>query len=82
MGHHHQHHNHKGNRDRPFLACCCCPCYVVSSTVSMLKRCLFVACFPVLQCFGLDEHRHQHHHHGHFKQFLSPEFIARNSQVH
>ncbi|CAN4102388.1 unnamed protein product [Withania somnifera] len=69
MGHHHHHHHHEGNSDRPYddplLACCCCPCFVVSCTFSMLKRCLFVACFPVLQCFGWDEHRHQHHHHHH-----------------
>ncbi|OAY46442.1 hypothetical protein MANES_07G143800v8 [Manihot esculenta] len=42
----------------------CMPCYLVSKRVS---RCLFVCCFPVLQCLGLDDHRHHHHHLSHFR---------------
>uniref|UniRef100_M1BDV8 Uncharacterized protein n=1 Tax=Solanum tuberosum TaxID=4113 RepID=M1BDV8_SOLTU len=58
---------HKGKKDRSkVVAYCCCPCIVASSTFSVLKRALFVVSFPVLQCFGWDEHRHQHHHHRHF----------------
>lgn len=71
--HHHHHHDHESHSpcDDPFLACCCCPCYLVTSLLRGIGRCLFVSCYPVLQCFGLDEcrHRHHHHHHSHFSWF-------------
>ncbi|PON50212.1 hypothetical protein TorRG33x02_315370 [Trema orientale] len=46
----------------------CCPRLMMSSMVRGIGRCVFVTCFPVIQCFGLDEHRHRrhHHHHKHF----------------
>ncbi|EOY04446.1 Uncharacterized protein TCM_019693 isoform 3, partial [Theobroma cacao] len=54
--------------DDPFLRCCCCPCFIMSSIFRGLGRCIFVACYPVLHCFGFDDdwaHRH-HHRHRHF----------------
>lgn len=33
-----------------------------------MRRCMFVSCFPVMQCFGVDECRH-HHRHDHPKHF-------------
>ncbi|KAK7317033.1 hypothetical protein RJT34_00928 [Clitoria ternatea] len=42
---------------------CCCPCSVASCMFRGIGRCMFVSCYPVVQCFGLDEHRHRHHHH-------------------
>ncbi|KAK6786636.1 hypothetical protein RDI58_015161 [Solanum bulbocastanum] len=68
MGHHHHHHHHHEGAnpyDDPLLACCCCPCLLVSSVFSMFTRCIFMACYPFLQCLGWDEHRHHHHHHHH-----------------
>ncbi|KAK1270682.1 hypothetical protein QJS04_geneDACA005823 [Acorus gramineus] len=70
MGHHHHdHHHHYHNVDGPYndplMACCCCPCFLISNIFSMIGRCFFVACYPFIRCFGLDEHRH-HHHHSHF----------------
>ncbi|GMP69687.1 hypothetical protein CsSME_00028854 [Camellia sinensis var. sinensis] len=68
-GHHHHHHHHHGRvspYDDPFMACCCCPCFLVSAIFRGLGRCLFVTCYPLMRCFGFDEHRHhQHHHHSH-----------------
>lgn len=26
-----------------------------------MRRCMFVSCFPVIQCLGVDECRHHHH---------------------
>lgn len=66
MGHDHQqqqpHHHHERDSplDDPFLACCCCPCYMISYMFRGIGRCMFVCCYPILQCFGLDEWRHQH----------------------
>ncbi|XP_057972785.1 uncharacterized protein LOC131160930 [Malania oleifera] len=69
--HHHQqvqHHHHQG-RDGPYddglLPCYCCPCLLVSSFFRGIGRCLFAACFPLMQCFGWDDWRHHHHHHKH-----------------
>ncbi|KMT17440.1 hypothetical protein BVRB_2g038920 [Beta vulgaris subsp. vulgaris] len=39
-------------------SCWCYPFYVVGRFIG---RCLFVACFPLIRCFGWDECRHQHH---------------------
>ncbi|KAL4189978.1 hypothetical protein AMTRI_Chr08g168190 [Amborella trichopoda] len=64
MGHHHHHGNPNPYED-PLLACCC-PCFMISYFFRGLGRCIFVACYPILQCFGLDECRHHHHHHCHF----------------
>ncbi|KAH7677691.1 hypothetical protein IHE45_07G099900 [Dioscorea alata] len=63
--HHHHHHGNPSPYDDPFLSCCCCPCYLVSSVFRMFGRCAFVACYPILQCFGLDDYRHHHHNHHH-----------------
>ncbi|ONI03976.1 hypothetical protein PRUPE_6G294500 [Prunus persica] len=67
MGRPHHHHHGDGDSpyDDPLLSCCCCPCYLVSSTFRRIGRCIFAACFPLLQCFGLDNCRHHHHHHHH-----------------
>ncbi|PRQ59635.1 hypothetical protein RchiOBHm_Chr1g0372361 [Rosa chinensis] len=46
-----------------------CHCPAVSSIFRRIGRCMFVTCFPVIQCFGLDECRHHHHHHHHHKHF-------------
>lgn len=41
--------------------CCLSCCYtVVSGFYKRVGRCMFVACFPVLHCFGLEECRHRH----------------------
>lgn len=71
MGHHH-HHGCDSPYGDPLMACCCCPCLLVSSIFRMIGRCMFVACYPLLQCFGLDDcrHHHHHHHHKHFYWFL------------
>lgn len=66
---HHHHHHHHGDSpyDDPFLRCCCCPCFMVSSIFTGIRRCIFVACYPLLRCFGLDDSSHHHHrHHSHF----------------
>ncbi|TYI31461.1 hypothetical protein ES332_A05G452900v1 [Gossypium tomentosum] len=39
---------------------------VGGSALRGFGRCLFVSCYPLLQCFGLDDCRHRHHHHTHF----------------
>ncbi|URD81939.1 hypothetical protein MUK42_00905 [Musa troglodytarum] len=68
--HHHHHHHHEGVSpyDDPFLACCCCPCFLVSSILRGFGSCIFMACYPIFQCLGLDEYsqRRHHHHHSHF----------------
>ncbi|MQM05111.1 hypothetical protein Taro_037918 [Colocasia esculenta] len=69
MRQHHRHHR-EGEEEptdgrRPVLACCCNPCNLVASLFRRVGRCLFVACYPVLQCSGLDESRHHHHDHLH-----------------
>uniref|UniRef100_J3M601 Uncharacterized protein n=1 Tax=Oryza brachyantha TaxID=4533 RepID=J3M601_ORYBR len=52
----------------PMLAYACCPCYVLSSVIRGIGRCLFVACYPAIQCCGLDECRHHHTTHlSHFR---------------
>lgn len=66
---HDHHHVDGGPHNDPLLACCCCPCMSVSSAFRLMGRCLFVACYPVLQCFRWDDHRHHHHHHKHFYWF-------------
>uniref|UniRef100_A0A0E0L108 Uncharacterized protein n=1 Tax=Oryza punctata TaxID=4537 RepID=A0A0E0L108_ORYPU len=58
--------HHKGRGDEgtddeyPMFAYACCPCYVLSSVIRGIGRCLFVACYPAIQCCGLDECRHHH----------------------
>ncbi|PKI64890.1 hypothetical protein CRG98_014686 [Punica granatum] len=71
INHHHLQHSHQNHgRSRPrgsmAQSSCCCPCLGVSFVVKGIGRCLFVSCYPVIQCFGLDEGRHLHHHHRHF----------------
>ncbi|KAL5232394.1 hypothetical protein ABZP36_031170 [Zizania latifolia] len=56
------------HEEYPMLAYGCCPCYVLSSVIRGIGRCLFVACYPVIQCCGLDECRHHHTNHlSHFR---------------
>ncbi|XLU34739.1 hypothetical protein S245_070805, partial [Arachis hypogaea] len=45
-------------------SCCYCPCHAASCMFRGIGRCMFVTCYPFVQCMGLDEHRHRHHHHG------------------
>ncbi|KAK9124752.1 hypothetical protein Sjap_014354 [Stephania japonica] len=75
MGHHHHHHHHHHEGDSPYddplLACCCCPCFIVSSIFRGIGRCVFVACYPLLQCFGLDDYRRHHHHLHHSLVYLT-----------
>ncbi|WRX11466.1 hypothetical protein QQP08_003953 [Theobroma cacao] len=57
----------KSRKRGSFKACCHCPCVrVTASAFRGLGRCLFVSCYPVMQCFGWDDCRHHHHHHRHF----------------
>ncbi|KAH7667474.1 hypothetical protein IHE45_12G060600 [Dioscorea alata] len=56
--------------DFPLLGCCCCPSHLVTFLFRMIGWCSFVACYPILQCLALDEHRrHHHHHHHHLSHF-------------
>ncbi|CAL0305341.1 unnamed protein product [Lupinus luteus] len=57
----------KSNRNKrnKLVKCCCYPCYAASSMFRGIGRCMFVTCYPVVQCLGLDQHRH-HHHGKHF----------------
>ncbi|OAY66824.1 hypothetical protein ACMD2_06199 [Ananas comosus] len=71
---HHHENKHEGHDDHdhddhPIKACCCCACYTFSSITRGVGRCLFVACYPVLRCCGLDEYKHRHadHHRRHFR---------------
>lgn len=66
--HHHQHENGRKVPPRrdPRVACGCRPCIVASSIFRRMGRCMFVTCYPVIQCFGCDDHRHRRHHHKHF----------------
>ncbi|KAG2620144.1 hypothetical protein PVAP13_3NG150900 [Panicum virgatum] len=74
MGHRKSNH-HKGRGEEPhqkqircLLVRSCCPCYVIGSVVRGIGRCLFVACYPMIQCCGLDECRHHHTSHlSHFR---------------
>ncbi|KAL3732466.1 hypothetical protein ACJRO7_029181 [Eucalyptus globulus] len=71
-GKNHHHHKHVSGKKSPqggdrgrIRACCGYPCLAASSVARAFGRCLFVTCYPVIQCFGWDERRH-HHHHRHF----------------
>lgn len=48
----------------------CCggwwPSYAVASAFRGVGRCMYVGCFPIVRCLGLDDCRHHHHHHKHF----------------
>ncbi|OEL38534.1 hypothetical protein BAE44_0000448 [Dichanthelium oligosanthes] len=73
MGHRKSNH-HKGRgeaaheKQNRCLARACCPCFVLGSVVRGIGRCLFVACYPMIQCCGLDECRHHHTSHlSHFR---------------
>jgi hypothetical protein len=66
MGHHQhpvhyqsyrRHHDDGGSTDDdPFLTSCCCPCFLVCSFFRGIRRCIFVACYPVFfKCFGWDD---------------------------
>ena len=72
--HQHQHENERTSpRHKPFVArCCSCPRVLASSIFRRIGRCMFVSCYPVIQCFGCDNHRHRHHnhHHKHFFWFI------------
>lgn len=75
MGHHHHHHHHDGMNpyENPFLFCCCCPCLLVSSVFRGIGSCIFVSCYPILRCLGLergDDYHHPHHHHCWFLLWL------------
>ncbi|KZV37080.1 hypothetical protein F511_16346 [Dorcoceras hygrometricum] len=61
MGHHR--HGHGLDYKDPMVGCCCWPCLLVSSVFRVIGRCMFVVCYPVLQCCGLDDCRHHHHNH-------------------
>ncbi|CAL0319615.1 unnamed protein product [Lupinus luteus] len=54
-----------GNKRNKLMKFCCCPCDAASCMFRGIGRCMFVSCYPIVQCFGLDEHRH-HHHDKHF----------------
>lgn len=65
----HDHSNSNGRKKKrlrnPKRAC---HCFAVSSIFRGIGRCMFVTCFPVMRCFGLDECRHRHHHHHHHRR--------------
>ncbi|KAL4308535.1 hypothetical protein GQ457_01G036150 [Hibiscus cannabinus] len=54
----------KGSKLKAY--CCWAGVRLTGSAVRGVGRCLFVSCYPVMQCFGLDDCRHHHHHHKHF----------------
>ncbi|KAJ4720238.1 hypothetical protein OWV82_008100 [Melia azedarach] len=58
-------HNQSGHQNQQKKRRSGC-CYAVSSAFRGVGRCMFVSCYPVVRCFGLDDCRHQHHHHKHF----------------
>lgn len=49
----------------------CCggwwPSYAVSSAFRGVGRCMYVGCFPIVRCLGLDDCRHHHHKHFHWE---------------
>lgn len=51
------------NKRNKLMTCCRCPCRAASCMFRGIGRCMFVTCYPVVQCLGLDEHRHRHHRH-------------------
>ncbi|GKU98266.1 hypothetical protein SLEP1_g11290 [Rubroshorea leprosula] len=57
----------KGKRSGGCLLCWSVPSVRASSAFRGLGRCLFVSCYPVVQCFGWDDCRHRHHHHTYFQ---------------
>ena len=64
---HHVHGSETPSRSNSLPGSCCYrPCFWVSSTFRVIGRCIFVSCFPIIQCFGWDDCRHHHHHHSHF----------------
>ncbi|KAI3427809.1 uncharacterized protein J3R85_009032 [Psidium guajava] len=67
--HHSKHGSSKkstqGGGEGKVRACSCCPCLAFSFVARGFGRCLFVTCYPAIQCFGWDEGRH-HHHPRHF----------------
>lgn len=77
MGKHHQHsgpQNQQKKRSKKRIngaaSSACCggwwPCYAVASAFRGVGRCMYVGCFPIVRCLGLDDCRHHHHHHKHF----------------
>ncbi|KAI4306964.1 hypothetical protein L6164_030199 [Bauhinia variegata] len=55
------------NKRKRIMVYCCCPVHAMSSMFRGIGRCMFVSCYPVLRCTGLDDYRHRHHdHHKHF----------------
>ncbi|CAL5204207.1 unnamed protein product [Lathyrus oleraceus] len=54
--------SNKMKRKNKFMKrCCSYPCRLVSRMFRGFGRCVFVTCYPAVQCFGLDEHKHSHH---------------------
>ena len=70
---HHHHGSERSSRSRPrgdsLLGSCCCPFFWVSATFRGIGRCMFVSCYPIIQCFGWDDCRHHHHRHFWIYQF-------------
>lgn len=64
----------KRSRGDRIRACYRRPCFVASSLFRGIRRCVFVACFPLIHCLGCDEYRHRHHHHKHFFWAFYPSF--------
>ncbi|GLT88531.1 hypothetical protein SLE2022_065510 [Rubroshorea leprosula] len=56
----------RGKRRSGACLSSCWPGVRVRSAIRGLGRCLFVCCYPVMQCFGWDECRHRHHYPRHF----------------
>lgn len=66
---HYPHGRERSLKSRPrgdsLWGSCRFPCTRVSTMFRGVGRCLFVSCYPIIQCFGWDDCRH-HHHHRHF----------------
>jgi hypothetical protein len=52
-------------RKNKLMRCCSCSRRAASCMFKGIERCVFVTCYPIVQCFDLDEHKH-HHHGKHF----------------
>ena len=69
----------KVNKRNKLMICCRCPCRAATCMFRGIGRCMFVTCYPVVQCLGLDEHRHRHHHCKHFDWWHQPKWLIDSS---
>ncbi|CAJ2641726.1 unnamed protein product [Trifolium pratense] len=53
--------NKMKKRKNKLMRCCSCSRRAASCMFKGIGRCVFVTCYPIVQCFDLDEHKHCHH---------------------